>query len=115
MTIKAYSWGMMQWIETGHQSLGISFAKMNLRAGFETDLHFHDNAHELIYVEEGEVVIEMAGTSKDNTDMWQRKTLKSGEKFALQQRRAHKILNESSVSAELSIVYTHHDRAYTKV
>ncbi len=115
MTIKAYPWGMMQWIETGHKSLGISFAKMSLRAGCETDLHYHDNAHEFIYVEEGEVVIEMAGTSKDNSNVWQKKTLKTGEKFALQQRRAHKIINEGNVSADLTIVYTHHDRQFTKV
>lgn len=115
MTIKAYSWGMMQWIEEGHKSLGISFAKMSLRAGCATELHFHDNAHEFIYVEEGEVVIEMAGTSKGNSNVWQKKVLKTGEKFALQQRRAHKILNEGTASADLTIVYTHHDRQFTKV
>jgi len=115
MTIKAYPWGMMQWIERGHKSLGISFAKMSLRAGCETELHFHDNAHKLIYVEEGEVVIEMAGATKDNNDLWQKKTLKIGEKIALQKRRAHRLLNEGSGSTELSIIYTHHDRHFAKV
>lgn len=115
MTIEAFPWGMMQWIERGHKSLGLSFAKMTLRPGCETDLHFHDNAHEFIYVEEGEVVIEMAGVSKQNSDLWQRKSLKTGEKIALQQRRAHKIINEGSSSADLTIVYTHHERHFTKV
>ena len=115
MTIKAYPWGMMQWIERGHKSLGISVAKMSLRAGCETELHFHDNAHEFIYVEEGEVIIEMAGTSKSNSELWQKKTLTSGEKIALQQRRAHRILNESTSTADLTIVYTHHDRKFNKV
>jgi len=115
MTIEAYPWGMMQWIERGHKSLGISFAKMSLRAGCETDLHFHGNAHEFIYVEEGEVVIEMAGTATDNTELWQKKPLKTGEKFALQARRAHKIINEGTVTADLTIVYTHHDREFTEV
>jgi len=115
MTIEAYPWGMMQWIETGHASLGISLAKMSLRAGCETDLHMHDNAHELLYVEEGEVVVEMAGASKDNSDLWQKNPLKAGEKTVLQKRRAHKILNEGTVSAELTIVYTHHDREFTKI
>ena len=115
MTIKAYPWGMMQWIERGHKSLGISLAKMSLRAGCETDVHFHDNAHELLYVEEGEVVIEMAGTSKGNSDLWQKKTLKAGEKIALQARRAHKISNDGTVTADLTIVYTHHDRQFDKL
>lgn len=115
MTIKAYPWGMMQWIEQGHESLGISFAKMSLRPGCETDLHFHDNAHEFVYVEEGEVVMEMAGTSKGNSDLWQQRRLHSGEKIALQARRAHKIINDGNVSADLTIVYTHHDRQFTKV
>lgn len=110
MTIEAFPWGMMQWIERGHKALGISFAKMSLRPGCETGLHLHDNAHEFIYVEDGEVVIEMAGTSKDNSDLWQKKRLKTGEKLALQQRRAHKIINDGTVSADLTIVYTHHDR-----
>jgi len=115
VTIKAYPWGMMQWIERGHKSLGVSFAKMSLRAGCETSLHFHGNAHELLYVEEGEVLVEMAGTSKDNSELWQKKRLKAGEKIALQARRAHKIINEGDTSAELSIVYTHHDRNFTEV
>ncbi len=113
MTIEAFPWGMMQWIEQGHKSLGISFAKMSLRAGCETDLHMHDNAHELLYVEEGEVVIEMAGIAKGNSDLWQKKTLKAGGKIALQARRAHKIINEGSTTADLTIVYTHHDREFT--
>jgi len=115
MTIEAYPWGMMQWIERGHSSLGISVAKMSLRAGCETDLHMHDNAHEFIYVEEGAVTIEMAGTSKDNSELWQKKALASGEKIALQQRRAHKIINDGTATADLTIVYTHHDREFTKV
>jgi len=115
MAIEAYPWGMMQWIERGHSSLGLSFAKMSLRAGCETDLHLHDNAHEFLYVEEGEVTVEMAGTSKDNSDLWQKKPLKAGEKIALQARRAHKIINESTATADLTIVYTHHDRRFTKV
>lgn len=113
MTIQAYSWGMMQWIERGHKSLGISVAKMSLRAGCETESHFHDNAHELTYVEDGEVVVEMAGTAKTNSDLWQKKTLKAGEKIALQARRAHKIINEGTTTADLTIVYTHHDREFT--
>lgn len=112
MTIEAFPWGMMQWVERGHKALGMSFAKMSLRPGCETDLHFHDNAHEFIYVEEGEVVIEMAGTSKDNSDLWQKKRLRTGEKIAVQQRRAHKIINDSAVSADLTIVYTHHERHF---
>jgi uncharacterized cupin superfamily protein len=115
MTIKSYPWGMMQWIERGHKSLGISFAKMSLRAGCETDLHFHDNAHEFIYVEEGEVLVEMAGTSKENADLWQRRKLLAAEKIAIQQRRAHKIINESNATADLTIVYTHHNRQFTEV
>ena len=115
MTIKAYPWGMMQWIEREHASLGISFAKMSLRAGCETDMHFHSNAHEFIYVEEGEVVVEMAGTAEGNSELWQKKLLRTGEKIALQQRRAHRILNESNTNADLSIVYTHHNRDFTKV
>lgn len=115
MTIEAFPWGMMQWIERGHKNLGLSFAKMTLRPECETDLHFHDNAHEFIYVEEGEVVIEMAGTSKQNSELWQRKSLQAGEKIALQQCRAHKIINEGSSSADLTIVYTHHERHFTKV
>ena len=113
MTIDAYPWGMMQWIERGHKSLGISVAKMSLRAGRETDLHMHDNAHELLYVEEGEVVIEMAGTAKGNSDLWQKKALSAGEKIALQARRAHKVINDGTVTADLTIVYTHHDREFT--
>ena len=115
MTIEAYPWGMMQWIERGHKSLGISVAKMSLRAGCETELHMHDNAHELLYVEDGEVVVEMAGTAKANSELWQKKTLKTGEKIALQARRAHKIINHGTVTADLTIVYTHQDRAFTKV
>ena len=112
MTIEAFPWGMMQWIERGHKALGFSFAKMSLRPGCETDMHFHENAHEFIFVEEGEIVVEMAGTSADNTDLWQKKRLKSGQKLALQQRRAHKIINDASVSADLTIVYTHHERRF---
>ncbi len=115
MTIKAYPWGMMQWIERGHKSLGISLAKMSLRAGCETDLHMHDNAHELLYVEEGEVVVEMAGTAKGNSALWQKKTVQTGEKIALQARRAHKIINEGTATADLTIVYTHHDRQFIKL
>ena len=115
MTIKAYPWGMMQWIERGHKSLGISVAKMSLRPGCETKLHFHDNAHEFIYVEEGEVVVEMAGVSKSNSDLWQNKRLQTGEKIALQARRAHKIINDGAVSADLTIVYTHHNRQFAEV
>lgn len=112
MTIEAFPWGMMQWVERGHKALGISFAKMSLRPGCETDLHFHDNAHEFIYVEEGEVVVEMAGVSKGNSDLWQQKRLRTGEKLALQQRRAHKIINETDASVDLTIVYTHHERRF---
>ncbi len=112
MTIEAFPWGMMQWVERGHKGLGMSFAKMSLRAGCETDLHLHDNAHEFIYVEEGEIVVEMAGVAKGSTDLWQQKRLKAGEKLALQRRRAHKIINDSPLSADLTIVYTHHERHF---
>lgn len=115
MTIEAFPWGMMQWIERGHKSLGLSFAKMSLRPGCETDLHFHDNAHEFLYVEEGEVVIEMAGTVKGSSELWQKKRLKAGEKIALQSRRAHKIINDGTASADLTIVYTSHDRHFEVV
>jgi len=115
MTIEAYPWGMMQWIEREHASLGVSVAKMSLRAGCETDMHFHGNAHELLYVEDGEIVVEMAGTSEGNSELWQKKRLKTGEKIVLQQRRAHRILNESNSTADLTIVYTHHARDFTKV
>lgn len=115
MTIKAFPWGMMQWVEEGHKGLGISFVKMTLRPGCETDLHVHDNAHEFIYIEDGEVIVEMIGVSKKNSELLQKKALVEGEKFSVQKGRGHRFINEGSSSAHLTLVYTHHARDYTKV
>lgn len=103
MTRVDYTWGSMQWIEENNPALGFTLAKMTLNPGAVSDLHFHTNAIELIYVEQGTVVCTVDGDEKQ---------LNTGAKLTIPAHKPHSLKNSSDQQAILTLVYSTHARDY---
>ncbi len=97
-----FAWGAMTWLAEG-EALGVSVAKMTVKPGAASPAHFHNNCHEVIHLEAGEV-------SQRCGDAWI--IMKPGDTLTAPQGAVHQTRNLGDGEAVLTICYTSGQRHY---
>lgn len=101
-----FSWGQMVWIEGQDPDLGFSFARMTLNGQSQSDLHYHRNCREMIFIETGHIILK-AGNAEFQ--------LQTGDKWVIEPDVHHRLCNVGDGKAVVSIVYSSHNRDYYQV
>lgn len=100
-----YDWGyMIWWLDSKiHEGPNISSAKMVIYSGATSEQHFHDNCHEFIIVNSGNIELMLDKKSK---------VLGINDTALVEPAAVHCVKNSSNNEAHLTIIYSSADRNY---